>query len=269
MANNGEAPVLVFGDDGSQGADVAWLWVNEQPWPGWRLEVVAVEPFVGGAVPSQEEATPHEWTPESPREYFAADAEVVHLTARADPRAVLGKRDDAALIVVGPRGRGFFKALRLGSVAEWLLQCPPAPLLLARSGRPVKRILVCIDGSAHAWLAARTCAAMPFAKGADVVVLTVGSSSVPVPHDVARTVELFEAAGADSVDVIEIMPDPLQLFFNVRDVVLDLAKDREADLIVMGTRGQSTWQSLRIGSTASAVTRYARASMLLANAGTN
>ncbi len=267
MANVDDGPVLVFGDDGSQGADVAWLWVNEQPWPQWRLEVLAVEPFVGGKVPSEEESTPREWQPEVAREYFKDDAaELVHLTARADPRAVLGARSDASLIVVGPRGRGFFKALRLGSVAEWLLQCPPAPLVLARSGRPVRRILVCIDGSAHAWLAARTCAALPLAEGADVIVLTVGTTGVPVPHDVARTVELFEAAKAANVDVIEIMPDPLQLFFNVRDVVLDLAKDREVDLIAMGTRGQSDWQSLRIGSTASAVTRYARASMLLAHA---
>ena len=39
--------LLVFGDDGSSGADVAWLWVNEQVWPGWRIEVVAVEPAIG------------------------------------------------------------------------------------------------------------------------------------------------------------------------------------------------------------------------------
>jgi nucleotide-binding universal stress UspA family protein len=83
---------------------------------------------------------------------------------------------------------------------------------------------------------------------------------------VERAVELFEEAGAASVDVIEVMPDPLQLFFNVRDVVIDLAKGRGVDLIVMGTRGQSDWQALRIGSTASSVTRYAEASMLLANA---
>lgn len=267
MTTSAEAPILVFGDDGSQGADVAWLWVNEQSWPDWRIEVLAVEPAVGGPVPTEEEATPHRWEPDVPRKYFADDVSgVENLTARADPRAVLGRRRDASLIVVGPRGRGFFKALRLGSVAEWLLQCPPAPMVLARSGRPVKRILVCIDGSAHAWLAARTCAALPLAQGADVIVLTVGTSGVPAPHDVERAAELFEAAGAASVDVIEVMPDPLQLFFNVRDVVIDLAKERAVDLIAMGTRGQSDWQSLRIGSTASSVTRYAEASMLLANA---
>lgn len=258
--------VLVFGDDGSQGADVAWLWINEQPWPAWRIEVVTVQPNPEVRPPSPEAARLHPWDPPAPRRYFGDDvAEVVHLTATADPRAVLGRRSDASLIVIGPRGRGFFKSLRLGSAAEWLLQCPPAPLLIARSGRPMRRVLVTIDGSAHAWRAAQVVAGLPLLAGAEVTVLTVGYTGAPVPDDVAGAVELCQGAGA-TVDVVEMTPDPLELFYNVRDTVLDVAAEREADLIVMGTRGTSEWPTLRIGSTASAVTRYAQASVLLAHA---
>ncbi|MDQ1246656.1 MAG: hypothetical protein QG597_1024 [Actinomycetota bacterium] len=257
-------PVLVFGDDGSQGADVAWLWVNEQQWPGWRIEVISVTPAPAGRPPSEEQASLQPWQPPAPRRYFGTDvAEVAHLTATADPRAVLGRCTDASLVVIGPRGRGFFKSLRLGSAAEWLLQCPPAPLLIARSGRPMRRLLVCIDGSTHAWRAAQACAALPLTAGAEVTVLTVAYGGASA--DVAGAADLFTAAGA-TVDVVEMSPDPLELFYSVRDTVLDVANERRSDLVVMGTRGNSEWPTLRIGSTASAVTRYAHASVLLAHA---
>ena len=32
---------VVFGDDSSLAADIAWLFINSQRWPGWRLEVIA------------------------------------------------------------------------------------------------------------------------------------------------------------------------------------------------------------------------------------
>ena len=31
---------MVFGDDGSPGADSAWLWINSHDWPGWTIEVL-------------------------------------------------------------------------------------------------------------------------------------------------------------------------------------------------------------------------------------
>lgn len=256
--------LLVFGDDGSSGADVAWLWVNEQVWPGWRIEVVAVEPAIG-VRPDPGAAVLREWSPESPREYLRGGVAVAQLTARADPRAVLGARADADLLVIGARGRGLFKSLRLGSAAEWLLQCPPAPLLIARTGRPVRRVLVCVDGSVHAWRAVQTVAELPVLADAEVTVLTVGYRGGEVPDDVAGAVDLLTPL-ARAVDVVEMTQDPVDLFYSVRDTVLDMAADRGADLIVMGTRGTGNWSQLRIGSTASAVTRYATASVLLAHA---
>ena len=35
-----QARRMVFGDDGSRGADVAWLWINNHPWPNWRIDVI-------------------------------------------------------------------------------------------------------------------------------------------------------------------------------------------------------------------------------------
>ena len=55
--------LLVMGDDGSTGADVAWLWVCNHRWPGWRAEVVTADrPLVPAVTEGPVEA--EEW--ESP-----------------------------------------------------------------------------------------------------------------------------------------------------------------------------------------------------------
>jgi nucleotide-binding universal stress UspA family protein len=118
---------LVFGDDSSPAADIAWLFINNHRWPGWRLEVVAAQmPEIPRLLPP-EETELHEWKPLQPRDAFAEAqfAEVVELTAKADPRVVLSRNSD--LLVIGPRGPGLLKALHLGSTADWLLLHPPAP----------------------------------------------------------------------------------------------------------------------------------------------
>lgn len=34
-------PTLVFGDDGSLGADRAWLWITQQHWADWHLDILS------------------------------------------------------------------------------------------------------------------------------------------------------------------------------------------------------------------------------------
>src|SRR5436190_24181799 len=126
---------LVFGDDGSPSADLAWMWINSHPWPTWRLEVVrAVVPEVVKVSATRSEA--HEWHPDNPRTAFAEARfdDVVHLTIEQDPRIALTRHTD--LLVIGQRGPGLAKAMHIGSTAEWLLVHPPSPMVIARGGRP-------------------------------------------------------------------------------------------------------------------------------------
>lgn len=255
--------VLVFGDDGSVGADVAWLWINNHQWPGWRLDVVHVLPPPPGAPPPPEQSELHETVPDEPRSYLPGGVDVRHLTARADPRAVLGGLTDASVIVVGARGKGVLKALHLGSTAEWLLQCPPAPLLIVRSARPVHQVLVCVDGSPHAWHAVEVLAEMPFLAQANVAVLSVGPAHQPLSADVGRAAELLAEKGA-SVEIIDRSPDPLEPFYDVRNIIIDTEAQLGTDLVVFGTRGLSAWQNLGVGSIANALARHSPSSVLMA-----
>jgi len=257
------SPRLVFGDDGSTHADVVWSWIESHPWPGWRVSVVTAVPPEGPPV-GPERAALRPWTPPSPRVPFAADVEVEHLMAEADPRLVLDSCHDAALVAVGPRGRGALKHLHLGSTTEWLLSShrPLTPVVVVRSPKQVQRVLLCVDGSVHAQQAAATLAGLPLAAGCDVTVLGVSGGGVDTGPAVAEAAATLEQAGAR---VEQRLRDALTqtAAFDVRSVIHEEIDELEPDLVVLGTRGRGGLKRLLLGSVASSVVRHAPCSVLV------
>jgi nucleotide-binding universal stress UspA family protein len=266
----GSNRTLVFGDDLSSGSDLAWLFINRQTWPAWKLQVVtAVMPPIGPPRPANE-TTLHAWTPPRPRvDYAEANFErVEHLTAKGDPRVVL-RSADADLMVIGPRGPGLLKAIHLGSTAEWLLTNSRAPVLIARHGQPVRRALVCTDGSPHSVRATDVLAEMPWIGGVNVTVLAIADGRVDVVASTKHARKRLEAAGADvhtasgpegtdGVLAVTGVASPTSL-------ISHYVEESAPDLVVLGTRGLTGWKRLRLGSTAGAIARTTNASVLLAH----
>jgi len=249
-------PILAFGDDGSPGADVAWLAVNNHRWPDWHLSVITAQmPETLVPLPP-EETRLHEWSPPQPRHVFAEAgfADVKHLTARSDPRLVL--LIDCDLLVIGPRGNGLLKALHLGSTADWLLNHPPAPLLIARHGQPIRTAVVCADGSRHADKAIEALTRLPWARELSITVLAIDDGRIDVDLATSRAHRQLEAVGA-SVQVLVLKGKPTR-------VIQDHLEQVAPDLVVLGTRGLTGLKHLRVGSTASAVARTAACSVLVA-----
>lgn len=249
--------VIVFGDDGSAGAEDAWRWINEQGWRGWRLEVVTVHLPPIGPPPSPAQAQPHSWEPPTPRRpspqtHFAG---VRHLVAQADPRLVLW-RPDADVVVIGPRGTGLLKRLHLGSTAEYLLHHPAAPFVIARAPRAVRRAVLCVDGSTHADRAAQALAEMPWIEGAIVEVLGIEERNADLDGVAERATALLSSVGAK--------PEVRRGRGAVASTILREVEDVEADLVAMGSRGLSGLTRLAAGSVASAVARAAPCSVLVA-----
>ena len=251
-------PTLVFGDDGSPAADVVWLWINSHPWPGWRLEIVTAQNPPIGPPPTTEGATLHHWDPPTPRTPFAesAFAEVEHLTAQIDPRLALGRPAD--LLVVGPRGPGLLKALHLGSTAEWLLQHPIGPLIIARSGHPAQKILVCHDGSPHAQRTVQCLTNLPWIAGVAVTILVVDDGRSDTEH--AGTMARCE------FDTVGISSEILRVDGRPTAAILEAIEQRVPDIVALGTRGLTGMRRLHLGSTAGAIAHAAPCSVLLASA---
>ena len=248
---------LVFGDDGSPGADVAWLWINNHPWPGWRIEgwTGSSEPPSASSwgTPPRVEAWKSPWG----RAYLgdATAVDVAHFYADADPRLVLGEQENVDLLVVGV-GEHDLGSMWSGSTAEWLMRHPPAPLVIARSAAKARSVVWCVDGSRHAQRAMDAFLALPLAIGAHVRVLVVDDGRVDVDAAAAAAQAFLEAQeGEASVERTDGKP--------TRSILRYLAAN-DANLVVLGTKGLTGWRRLRVGSTAGAVVQHARCTALLA-----
>lgn len=264
------APRLVVGDDGSPAADVVWLWVNNHRWPGWRISVVSARvPEIGPPV-GAERATLHPWEPPHPRQLFTAnEVEVEHLFAETDPRLALDACADAALVAVGPRGHSLLKHLHIGSTTEWLIGArrPLAPVVVVRSARATNNVLLCTDGSAHAWSALESLLALPWITTCRVSVLGVNDGRNETDSAVQQAVARLREHGVEQVkhELIEALPHAAE--FDVRSVILRAVADQSPDLVAVGARGTGGIWGLLIGSVTDAVVHHAPCSVLVARTG--
>ena len=253
---------LVFGDDQSQAADVAWLWINSHSWPGWQIEALTVTP-IGNIQESEVRA----WEPQHPREMLRTGPQIPvhHEQITGDPMLTLAGLRDRDLLVMGPKGRGFRKTLHLGSVSEALVQNPSMPLVIARRGVPTTRVLVCADGSADSLAAVAALDGMPWLGQVQILVVAVPEAGLDAEGAVHGAADVL-LAGARSVRAEVLVPDELQIVVNPRAMLLEAAQRWRADLVVLGTRGLSGIAALKAGSIATSLATNAPCSVLMARA---
>ena len=188
----------------------------------------------------------------------------------------------ADLIVMGTHGRSGFKHAYLGSVAERALRTLECPVLVvkeseANASRPITRILVPVDFSAHASHAIDTAAELASRMNAAVDVLHV----FDLPHDhtpygsfFGRDFEKWATAGADKrLEVIRMGFEEYGLDVSTRlerghasVVITEVAAELGSDLIVMGTRGNTGLAHIFLGSVAERTIRTAPCSVLVVKA---
>jgi nucleotide-binding universal stress UspA family protein len=249
---------MLFGDDGSMPADAAWLWVNCHDWPDWTIDVLRAVEAQAAPVPDRQLLRPE----------MAEDLRT--MTVREDPRYALHTRgSDYDLIVIGSKGRGLMKSLHIGSTAEWLMHLPPAPTVIVRGGHKAQRILLAHDGSLHAMAAERAILTLPWAHDAEVRIVSVSDGTTDGVEIAAEAGSRLKGAVRE-VTTSVLRPDELQVFYRPRDIIMDAISSWHPDLLVLGSRGMSRWESVnevalhRAGSTASALATHAPCSVLLA-----
>lgn len=282
---------VLLATDGSPEDQQALAFVAAPRWPaGTEIELFGVMRPVSLAVPgvfieSRGRDFPHELE-HLATNLPAGEAVVTWRCAVGEPVEMITARArafEADLVVVGSRGRGALATSVLGSVSAGVIDHAPCPVLVAR--RPeVDRIVVADDGSAGAATAAAYLDAWPIFNTASLSVVTVvdvgrplsAALDVPVlyPAGERRYIESLRDAcaraqrsvvrrgkalwsGRRSVATSVRVGDPAE-------EILGAANDFDADLIVVGSRGQTGLARFFAGSVARRVLLDATCSVLIA-----
>jgi nucleotide-binding universal stress UspA family protein len=276
---------ILVGTDTSPGAAAALRWaVREAELRGWTVTAL-----LAWGLLDQHHAGPDEWF--DPH-YTSADAgkaldaaieaavgaQAAHAIERRlacdlPARALLAAADaDAArLLVVGARGLGGFQRLLLGSVSEQCLHHAPCPVAVVHAETPEPtverdRIVVGIDGSddgqrALAWALdearARGSVAEvvhawqpPFLAGYPLDPLVIGTEAF---EDAAR--DVVEGT-LDDADLTGLTHPVTRTLACARPAAALLDAARNADLVVVGSRGIGGFRGLLVGSVSLQVARH-------------
>ena len=139
-----------------------------------------------------------------------------------------------------------------------------------------KRILISTDGSEKSSLAAQAGIDLAKALGAEVLALTVinevvvASAVRQLGSDRKEVEDKLMASGQKAVDSIKKMGsaagvkvDPLVRMGSPANMVIDIARNEGADLIVMGSHGESGASKLLIGSVVQKVLYWATIPVLV------
>ena len=199
--------------------------------------------------------------------------------------AIAAEAASADLLVIGTHGRSGFQHLLLGSVAERLLRQAPCPLLVVPPGAPdatgtvprlFHHIVAAIDFSSASATAAAF--AVSLAQEADAHLTLVHALDLPpaveawvgeTPEGHARLLRWRDDALAR---LRALAPADARTYCHIEEqvetdgasrVVLRIAAERRAGLIVMGTHGGGPLARTFVGSTAQRVVRQAACPVLI------
>jgi nucleotide-binding universal stress UspA family protein len=282
--------------DGSRESGHALALAASLGWPsGSRIRVITVAEEPDSNVPT---AAVADGDDERARDERVVLADALTLLGKAgldvDGHVLIGRPAsaivadaddfDADVILCGARGHGGVEGVMVGSVSLELVDHAHRAVLVAR--RPVvSRILFATDGSPAALAAEHVLATWPVFATTAVDVVSVAHIAVPLFSGVAPTMvgEVLEACGKDLEAASLACRDALDTasshlaragravstFMPIGDPVdqiLTVAREQDADLLVVGSRGQAGLTRLLSGSVARGVLHHATASVLVIHA---
>ncbi len=188
---------------------------------------------------------------------------------------------EADLVIVGARGHGQIATLLLGSVSSEIVDQAPCPVLVAR-GDTVSQVVFATDGSPSSLAAEALLAEWPIFAGVPIRVVSVAEVFYPWTAGIAPTMyqvvaDSYAADLEEAKEVHQRLADETAVRLRaagrtaeaeMRDgsaaaEILAVAAERQADLVILGTRGRTGLTRLLLGSVARNVLSGSPASVLV------
>ncbi len=195
-------------------------------------------------------------------ELAGMDAEHITVQGHAPDRlSAIAETRDARLIAVGTRGTGTVRSALLGSVSRELAAQAPRPVLVvpeAAGGRIGPGPVVCgVDGSDGALAAARVAARMADDLHTALTIVAVLDPDAAL-DDLAAGIAaaVTETTSGEHVERLAVSGDPA-------GELARAAADRNAALLVVGSRGRGPVRAALLGSVSTAAIQLARCPVLI------
>ena len=186
------------------------------------------------------------------------------------------------LVVLGSHGRSAVARFLLGSVAERVARHAPCSVLLVRgNGQPLRRVIVGIDGSEGAARAAGWLRGFCLPSDCEIRLVTLLANLRELAHErliihpplTEESIPLDEwqrgqASARLEAEVTAFKEAGRQAVTEIRSGdpapgLMDVAVDEGADLVVVGSHGQSAFERFLLGSVSQQVLCHAPCSVLV------
>jgi nucleotide-binding universal stress UspA family protein len=198
------------------------------------------------------------------------------------PQALILERAEewrADLIIVGSHGQTSAADALLGSVTDSIIRHAHCPVLIVRSGKHTGRILAGTDFSAPALPALKAAAEEANRVGGKLTVvhsldliwaplaypaMAFGGAPITVsPNQIKELETVATQRLEDSLKQLKVTGDTLVTNGPAGIALIEVASERNADLIVVGTVGRTGLRRALLGSVAETVAKRAPCSVLI------
>jgi hypothetical protein len=186
----------------------------------------------------------------------------------------------STMIIMGRRGKKGFRRLVMGSTTSWTIGHAPCSVLVVPRNAQVefKSIVVATDGSPHSAAAASEAIGIAKRNSAKLTVIAVVPADIATPADIDFATIQREKLADQEMQVAEknarIVKEAAQkagvdaqafvMSGKPADAIMEIAKDKAADLVVVGSHGRTGLDRLLMGSVAERVIVLSSCAVLVA-----
>jgi len=202
---------------------------------------------------------------------------VMQVGSPAEVIVTTAEEEKTDLIVMGARGLGPIKERLLGSVSHRILTSAPcAKLIVSGPIRTIQQVLLPLRSSSDTEDAIRFLELKPFRQSVELTLLSVLPDIPPLGGMAAVGTEAYQAREKENAQLfLQSSANRLErsgysarsqvLIGTAVESILDQARGRNVDLILMGSRGRHGLPRLMLGSVSHAVLHSARCPILVFN----